>query len=47
MDDYSITLDFKKKAHILSMSWSERQATLGVLATDGRMFFYQSVASNL
>lgn len=37
-----IPLDFKKKAFILDMAFNEKHQTLGLVATDGRMFFYQS-----
>lgn len=40
--EQSVRLDFKKAAHILHLAWSERHQILGLLASDGRLFFYQS-----
>ena len=44
-DEMQINLDFKKPSHILSMAWSERHQMLGLLGTDGRIFFYRSKSS--
>jgi hypothetical protein len=41
----TVHLDFKKPSHILNMAWSEKQHILGLVATDGRIFFYQSKAN--
>ena len=40
--DYSVDLEFKKTSHILGMAFSEKWQILGLVATDGRIFFYQS-----
>ena len=44
-EEMQINLDFKKPSHILGMAWSERHQMLGLLGTDGRIFFYRSKSS--
>ena len=40
-------MQFKKTSHILDMAFSEKRLTLGLVATDGRIFFYQSVKAHV
>ena len=42
VQDYSVDLEFKKPSHILGMAFSEKWQILGLVASDGRIFFYQS-----
>lgn len=47
VEEDSISLDFKKKTFILDMAFNEKYQILGLVATDGRIFFYQSKEKEL
>ena len=42
VQEYEVSPEFKKASHILSMAFCDKQQLLGVVASDGRIFFYQN-----